>query len=128
MRRRFLFSMTLLLATFAVRSAEEVKAPQIVVIKDEKAFQAHFKGQVLGKQMSPQILSKKSETLEQTLALITAEARVIQRFRYMTEYDGWLLFTDAQTAGNSEEPTALFDRGYAIKKGTNKLVVFGFCW
>ena len=135
MRAHILLLIILCMTGNALQSAEEkLKAPQLIVIKDEKSFEVHFKDQV-SKQMMPQILSAKAESLEQALPLIGNEAHVIFPFRFMTAYKEWFLFSDGEglyqakeTDAKDADPISIFYSGYAIKKGTDKLVLFGWCW
>ena len=132
MRRKIILAI-FLMAAFAVHAAEKKqREPQILVIKDENAFEEHFKSQVLSKQMAPQILSKTATSLEQALPLIKAEAKMLAPVVVMTEYKGWFLFSSGEESFQPEkigfDPIRIFIKGYAVKKGTAKLVLFGYCW
>ena len=132
MKRNIFFALIFTTA-FVVHAAEEApKEPRVLVIKDEKSFDEHFKNQVLGKQMAPQVLSKPAKSLEQVVPLIKAEASMLSPMVYMTEYKDWFLFSDGATVPQSKvdglDPIRVFFHGYAIKKGTAKLILFGYCW
>jgi hypothetical protein len=131
MRLHFFLSIVFLLS--ALEAAEEKPTlPEVLVIKDSSAFDAQFKDQVLRKQMSPQVLSKKAESLEQALSLIGKESSIVGPISYMTEYKGWFLFSDGSRSRRSDDKELdvlkVFYSGYAIKKGSDKLVLFGYCW
>lgn len=131
MGRQF-FLWTILLVSALNAAEEKPQAPEVIAIKESPAFETHFKDQVLGKQMSPKALSKKAESLEQILPLIETESSIVGPISYMTEYKGWFLFSDgsrSRRVGNKAVNTLdIFYTGYAIKKGTDKLVLFGYCW
>ena len=131
MKRNIFFALFFTTAFVAHAAEEAPKEPRVLVIKDEKSFDEHFKNQVLGKQMAPQVLSKPAKSLEQVVPLIKAEASMLSPIVYMTEYKDWFLFSNGEFPRSKEEgrdPIRVFFHGYAIKKGTAKLILFGYCW
>ena len=132
MRVSFLFVVLLVTGCAAHSAEEQAKAPDVVEIKESPEFEVHFKSQILAKQMSPKILSKPAESLQQILPLVRSESSMIGPIFFMTEYKGWFLFSDGSRIrrANNKDFNSIdaFMTGYAIKKGTNKLVLFGYCW
>ncbi|HLX63846.1 MAG TPA: hypothetical protein VKX17_21420 [Planctomycetota bacterium] len=126
MRIALLLNMCLIVSAFTVDAAESETKPKVIAVTDEET-QKHFKN-LLRKQMAVGELSKNAETLEQTLKLIGGEAAMVPQFKFAAESDGWLFYTNGELAPENGTTKEIFQRGYAIKKGTNKLLLFGYCW